>query len=291
MKDKYQVGPLKRVCTINDFSGFGKCSLTVSIPILSVAGIEVCAMPTAVLSTHTGEFEHYTYRDLTEDLPAYMEHWLSLNIQFAGIYTGYLGSTQQSEMVLQYIHKAKTLQTLIFIDPVMGDHGKLYQNFNEDRVNEMKKLCQNADFIFPNMTEATALAGISYQGNGYDESYIQQIFDGLQKFNVQHIILTGVENDKNQIGVVAIDREIKEKIMFFEHQTPGNFHGTGDVFASFFIAGILNALNFKRSLKMALELTNEAVRRTWARQTPLREGLDFEHVLPNLISKIKDQNE
>ena len=291
MKDKYQVGPLKRVCAINDFSGFGKCSLTVSIPILSVAGIEVCAMPTAVLSTHTGEFKNYTYRDLTEDLPAYMEHWLSLKIKFAAIYTGYLGSSQQSEMVTQYIHQAKTAHTLIFIDPVMGDHGKLYKNFDINRVNEMKKLCQNADFIFPNMTEATALSEVRYHGNVYEEHYIQQIIGGLQKFNVQHIILTGVENEKNQIGVVAIDRGTKEKIMFFEHQIPGNFHGTGDVFASFFIAGMLNTMNFRESLKMALELTNDAVRRTWARQTPLREGLDFEHVLPTLISKINHQNQ
>ena len=144
---------LKRIVTIQDISCFGKCSLTVAHPILSAMGIETAVIPTAVLSTHTGGFTSYTFRDLTSDIPAIAKHWKFLQLQFDGIYTGYLGSKEQVQIVSDFFQTFRSTQTKIIVDPVMGDGGKLYPGFTSDFVQEMKTLCRQADVIVPNMTE------------------------------------------------------------------------------------------------------------------------------------------
>ena len=154
---------LKRIVTIQDISCFGKCSLTVAHPILCAMGLETAVIPTAVLSTHTYQFKDYTFRDLTSDIPAIATHWKSLNLQFDGIYTGYLGSTEQVQIVSDFFDTFRNEHTSIIVDPVMGDAGKLYAGFTADFVQEMKALCKKADIIAPNMTEAALLLDRPYR--------------------------------------------------------------------------------------------------------------------------------
>ena len=157
---------LKRVAAIHDISGFGKCSLTVALPIISAAGIETSVIPTAVLSTHTGGFTGFTYRDLTEDIMPIVDHWKTLDITFDGIYTGFLGSFEQVHLIEQTIDKLKTEKTVVVIDPVMADNGELYAIFSKEFPKEMAKLCKKADLLIPNLTEASLLLEEPYMADG-----------------------------------------------------------------------------------------------------------------------------
>lgn len=176
---------LKRVATIHDLSGFGKCSLTVVLPILSAAGIEVSALPTALLSTHTGGIDGYTYRDLTEDMRPIMSHWKSLDITFDAVYSGFLGSFKQLEIVREFFVNFKTEGNLILVDPVMADNGQLYKIFTPEFAIGMRSLCEMADIIVPNMTEATLLLNEPYQPGPYTQAYIENILVKLINWDLQ----------------------------------------------------------------------------------------------------------
>ena len=159
---------MKRAVTIQDISCFGKCSLTVALPIISAMGIETAVIPTAVLSTHTGGFKGYTFRDLTGDIPQIASHWEKLGLSFDAIYTGYLGSPDQVQIVSDFFDSFGKEDNFIVVDPVMGDAGKLYAGFTDELVCGMRKLCAKADYIIPNMTEAALLLDIPYDENTDD---------------------------------------------------------------------------------------------------------------------------
>ena len=178
---------LKRIVTIQDISCFGKCSLTVAHPILCAMGLETAVIPTAVLSTHTYQFKDYTFRDLTSDIPAIATHWKSLNLQFNGIYTGYLGSTEQVQIVSDFFDTFRNEHTSIIVDPVMGDAGKLYAGFTADFVQKMKALCKKADIIAPNMTEAALLLDRPYRTD-YTEAEIQELLKKLTDLGAPTVV-------------------------------------------------------------------------------------------------------
>ena len=168
---------MKRAVTIQDISCFGKCSITVALPIISAMGVECAIVPTAVLSTHTGGFKGWTFRDLADDIPAIFTHWKQEGIAFDGVYTGYLGSPEQAQMIEDFVDGFKP--PLVFVDPVMGDNGKLYSGFDDKIVTAMKHLCSKADIIVPNMTEASLMLGEEFKAPGeYDEAYIRQLLKG-----------------------------------------------------------------------------------------------------------------
>ena len=162
---------MKRVLTIQDISCVGKCSLTVALPIISAFGIETAILPTAVLSTHT-MFKNFTFKDLTDELEKISDHWKKEQIGFDAIYTGYLGSFEQIDLVCEIVNILRDENTLVIVDPVMADNGKLYPGFTEEFAKEMAKLCSKADIILPNMTEASFMLGIPYPGTDYDEATI-----------------------------------------------------------------------------------------------------------------------
>jgi pyridoxine kinase len=277
---------MKRVATIHDISGFGKCSLTVAIPILSAAGIEVCPMPTAVLSTHTGGFDGFTFRDLTQDLIPFADHWKSLGIEFAAIYTGFLGSAEQIGMVAEIIDKLAGDDTLIFIDPVMGDHGELYKIFDKDMSDNMGKLAQRADILIPNMTEAAFILKEEFKEAPYTEKYISRIATALSDMGPSKIVLTGVGLDEEHLGAACFDKETGVVEYHFSNKIAGIFHGTGDVFASFLLAAILNNKTLNEATKLAVELTYDSIVETQKTKKPAREGVDFEKILPKLIREV-----
>lgn len=274
----------KRVAAIHDISCFGKCSLTVALPILSACGIETSIIPTAVLSTHTGGFTNFTYRDLTDDILPIAEHWHSLGLHFDSIYTGYLGSFEQINILGAVFDLLSSSDTLLFVDPVMGDDGKLYTNFSPDFPHEMKKLVQKADFLIPNITEACLLLDRPYQEGPYTEAFIQEILEDLSALGPARIVLTGVYFDDVNLG--AASYENKTMTYSFSKRIPGSYHGSGDIFGSTLLAALLQNKDIKTATQIAIDFTTGAIERTRQAGTELRNGVDFEEELPCLLQNM-----
>lgn len=277
----------KRVAAIHDLSGFGKCSLTVALPILSAAGIETSALPTAILSTHTGGISGYTYRDLTADMRPIMQHWNSLDIRFDAIYTGYLGSFEQQAIVKEFFDAFRTEDNLILVDPVMGDNGELYTNFTHEFAAGMKSLCQKADIIVPNLTEASLLLDEPFCPGPYTASYIESILLKLSDLGPQKIVLTGVYFNEDELGAATYDRTTNTTDYVFTQKIPGYYHGTGDVFASALLAALLNDFSLIESATIAVNFTTESIRRTYNAKTDYRFGVNFEQSFPDFLKELK----
>lgn len=278
---------LKRVAAIHDISGFGKCSLTVALPIISAAGIEVSVLPTAVLSTHTGGISGFTYRDLTEDIQAISDHWKSLHIEFDAIYTGFLGSFEQLDLVSAFFDTFKTKDNLILVDPVMADNGELYKIFPSEFPAGMRKLCEKADIIVPNLTEAAFLLGEEYNPGPYSEKYIEDILKKLSDLGPEKIVLTGVFFNDEELGAATYDRKTGEVAYAFEKRIPGYFHGTGDVFGSALLSAIMNDFSLNESAAIAVRFTTSAIRKTAEAGTDIRFGVNFEQSIPELLKDLK----
>lgn len=277
----------KRVAAIHDISGFGKCSLTVALPIISAAGIEVSAIPTAVLSTHTGGIEGFTYRDLTEDMAPFAKHWKSLNLHFNAIYSGFLGSFEQIDIVSNIFDMLKTDDTLIMVDPCMADNGKLYSIYNESMVSGMVKLCRKADIIVPNLTEAAFMLNKPFIEGPYTKKYIEDTLKELATLGCKKVVITGVYFDDKTLGAASYDC-IKNEITYsFNKIVKGSFHGTGDVFASALLSGILNGFSLTESTQIAVDFTYNSIHSTELAQTDRRFGVNFEENLPNFIKSLK----
>lgn len=259
-----------RVLAINDVSCVGKCSLTVSLPIISACGITCDVLPTAFLSTHTGGFQGYTFRDLTDDIPDIIKHWKSLNLKFDFIYSGYLGSIRQIELVSQIKKEFLAENGTFIVDPVMGDNGKLYAGFTPEYVQSMRKLCREADYILPNDTEACYLADVPYPLNSQTAPIALNALRNLCK----RAMITGIpENDK--LSVYYVDEKDAAKKLIHD-KTDGFFHGAGDVFASAFVGALANGKTEETALKLATEFTAASIRRTAKEVEDKRYGLNFE---------------
>lgn len=278
---------LKRVVAIHDISGFGKCSLTVALPIISAAGIETTVLPTAVLSTHTGGISGYTYRDLTEDMQAISDHWKSLDIRFDAIYTGFLGSFEQLELVTKFFETFKTPENLILVDPVMGDNGSLYKIFTPEFALGMRDLCKKADIIVPNLTEAALMLEEKYNPGPYTEQYIEDILKKLSALGPKKIVLTGVFFNEEELGAATYDAETGEIAYAFEKRIPGYYHGTGDVFGSALLSALMNDFNLNESAAIAAHFTTSAIRKTAAAGSDVRFGVNFEQTIPELLKDLK----
>lgn len=277
----------KRVAAIHDLSGFGKCSLTVALPILSAAGLETSALPTAVLSTHTGGISGYTYRDLTEDMLPFMRHWKDLDIRFDAIYSGFLGSFEQLEIVKDFFSLFKRNDNLILVDPVMADNGELYKIFTPEFARGMRSLCEKADIIVPNLTEAALLLDEPYHAGPYTKAYIESVLRQLSQLGPSQIVLTGVYFDENELGAATYDARRDRTEYILSDRIPGYYHGTGDVFASALLSGLLNNFNLERSAEIAVRFTTESILRTFKAQTDYRFGVNFEQSIPDLLKELK----
>lgn len=275
----------KRVAAIHDISCFGKCSLTVALPIISAAGIETAVIPTAVLSTHTGGFNGYTVRDLSEDIVPVARHWNSENITVDAVYTGYLCSKQQIYLVLEAARLISREDTLLITDPVMADNGKLYKGFDSDYPKYMTELCANADIITPNITEAALMLGVKYREGPYTEDFINSLLERLYLKTHAKIVLTGVYYDNRRIGAAVYDGEKKEYV--FSERISASYHGTGDVFASTLTAALLNGRSLKAAAQIAVNFTCACIKRTAENDTDMRYGVNFESQIPNLIKYLE----
>ena len=277
---------MKRIVTIQDISCVGKCSLTVALPIISAMGIETAAIPTAVLSTHTA-FKNFTYRDLTGDLPKIAKHWKQEKFNFDGIYTGYLGSIEQIDILKEFFKQFKTPDNFIFIDPVMADNGKLYAGFDENFVKEMKKLCKMADIIVPNLTEASYMLEKEYK-EIYSEQEIKDILIELSNLGPKYVVLTGVSFKDNKLGVMSYNKETNEFFTYFKEKIPAKYHGTGDIFASTLVGAITNNNTLEEGLKIAVDYVWETINDTYKTNKKDAYGVNFETKIPYLINRISN---
>lgn len=277
----------KRVAAIHDLSGFGKCSLTVALPILSAAGIETSALPTAILSTHTGGISGYTYHDLTEDMRPVMKHWKSLDIKFDAIYTGFLGSFEQLDIVKEFFDAFRQEDNLILVDPVMGDNGELYTVFTREFAVGMRMLCQKADIIVPNLTEAALLLDEPFHPGPYTHAYIESLLRKLGALGPQKVVLTGVYFKEDELGAATYDRTTDTIDYVFTQKIPGYYHGTGDVFASALLSALLNDFSLIDAAAIAVHFTTDSIRRTYKAKTDYRFGVNFEQSFPDFLKELK----
>ncbi|MDR3308154.1 MAG: pyridoxamine kinase [Coriobacteriales bacterium] len=273
----------KRVITIQDISCIGKCSLTVALPILSAAGIEASILPTAILSTHTGGFTGYTFRDLTEDVEPITAHWKALGIHADALYTGYLGSEEQIELMKKLFADFRQEGTIILVDPAMADEGTLYPAFDEQFARGMGGLCAQANIIAPNLTEASFILDEPYPGNDYDQPYIERTLRKLAALGPTQVVLTGVSFEPGKLGAAAYDSVTNRFDYYFTDKIEGYYHGTGDIYSSALLAGILNGKSLADAIRIAVEFTVAAIKRTHAAATDPKFGVDFEHELGTLI--------
>lgn len=274
----------QRILTVQDISCVGQCSLTVALPILSACGLETCILPSAVLSTHTGGFRGFTFRDLTDDIPSVCDHWRAEGLTFDAIYTGYLGSTRQIDMVKHM------MQTLVVpggkrvVDPAMADNGRLYTGFDQDYVTAMRGLCACADVILPNITEACMMTEMEY-AEQYDEAYISALLEALSRIGAPRIVLTGVSYHADTLGVVVYENG---KAEYCPHRRIAKmFHGTGDIFASAFTGAWVQGRSLRRSAEIAAEFTLACIENTL--DAPEHwYGVRFEPCLPKLCGLLSE---
>lgn len=272
-----------KLLTVQDISCVGQCSLTVALPVLSACGVETCVLPSAVLSTHTAGFSGYTFRDLTEDMPAICRHWQKEGIRFDGVYTGYLGSTKQIDYVAEIISACGKEQGLTIVDPAMADHGKLYPGFDGAFVEAMKGLCAKADYVVPNMTEACFLTDTEYKTE-YDRAYVEEIIGKLLALGSKNVIFTGISYEKGKTGVVVYENG---KYAYYEHDMlPNSCHGTGDIYASAFAGALMRGKNAYDAARIAADYTVECIKAT-AEEENHWYGAKFEPVLGKLIEALQ----
>lgn len=274
-----------KVMTIQDISCYGQCSLTVALPIISACGIETAILPSAVLSTHTGGFTNFTFRDLTDDIPKIMEHWMSEGIKFDCIYTGYLGSVTQIEYVKALFKNVLKEGGLRIVDPAMADNGKLYYGFDEHFAHAMAGLCGEADIILPNITEACFMCDKEFIANNHTSEYIDDLLVGLKALGAKKIVLKGVSYEQSKLGIVVYDTETDEKMEYFNEKVDWMSHGTGDCYAAAFTGAILQGMSLYDAAALAADFVVEALRFTKGDENH-KYGVKFEKALPMLVERL-----
>ncbi len=266
----------------------GKCSLTVALPVISAMGVECSVLPTAVLSTHT-MFKNFTFRDLTCDIEPVAKHWKDEKLGFDAIYTGFLGSFEQLELVSNFIDDFRNENNVVFIDPVMADHGKIYTCFSPEFALAMAKLCTKADIVVPNMTEAAFMLEIPYRAPGeYDEAYVKDILKRLADMGAKNAVLTGAQFNDKELGVMGYKSETDEFFAYFHPRLDASYHGTGDIFSSTAVGALMNGLSLEKSLALAADFTAACMKQTMASPDRVWYGVEFEPVIPELLKMLKN---
>ena len=277
-----------RIAAIHDMSGFGRCSLTVAMPILSAMGIQCCPLPTAFLSTHTGGFEGFTFLDMTDELPKVAAHWKSLNLDFQAIYSGFLGSERQIAMVEDFLLQFRSADTVAVIDPVMGDHGEVYQTYTPAMCAGMARLAELADVITPNLTEAALLLGVPYGELPVGEAGCREIVERLSLDGKRSVVLTGASTAPELTGAMCFDARTGRTEAVQTRRVPQEFHGTGDVFASVLTGALVQGAALPDAARQAVDFVRACAERTAKAGIPMREGVEFEPLLGLLTQPVDE---
>lgn len=273
-----------RVAAIHDMSGFGRCSLTVAIPVLSAMGVQCCPLPTAFLSSHTGGFTGFTFLDMTEEMPKVAAHWQELDLRFHAIYSGFLASERQIGIVSDFIRTFRRSDTLVVIDPVMGDDGKAYQTYTSALCSGMTHLAELADVITPNLTEAAFLLGRPYDQLPQEEAGLQELVRELGLHGRRSVVLTGVSLSPGKTGAMCFDAKTSRTETVQVDMIAHPLLGTGDIFASVLTGALVRGDTLFSAAAQAADFVRACAVHTAAQDLPLREGVDFEPML-GLLTK------
>ena len=279
--------PVSKVAAIHDISGYGRVSLTAVIPILSAMGIQVCPLPTAVLSTHT-QYPDFRLVDLTAHLRSFIQHWKELNIEFDGIYSGFLASPEQIDIVADFIRDFRNRETLVVVDPVLGDNGKMYSSLDEAMITKMQTLITHADVITPNITEAAFLLGqpVEERTNG---KWLKDWIVELASKGPSTVIVTSVPEtpEKKVTSVVAYNKASNRFWKVSCNYLPANYPGTGDSFTSVVVGSLLQGDSLPIALDWAVQFISYGVRTTFGHAYDPREGIILERILKNLDTPVQ----
>lgn len=274
-----------RVAAVHDLSGLGRCSLSVVLPVLSAMGAQCCPLPTAVLSAHTAfpASEQASFLDLTAEMGQSVRHWQELRVHFDAIYSGFLGSVAQIGVLRQLIDSFRQKETLVLVDPVMGDHGKRYRTYTPDMCAQMKELAERADIITPNLTEAALLLEEPYSAVPTSQAGMEQWLARLSKNGERSVVVTGVSFAPGMVGAGCFDRA-RGKIRFaMARQEEGQFSGTGDLFASVVLGALLRGETLEQGVARSVDFIQHCVSHTLAAGTPVLDGVQFEPLLRELM--------
>ena len=274
-----------KVAAVQDLSGLGRCSLSVVLPVLSVMGAQCCPLPTAVLSAHTAfpAPETAAFQDLTGAMEQTLRHWEALHTSFDAIYSGFLGSPQQIGVLRRLIQRFRRKETLVLIDPVMGDHGRVYRTYTPEMCEQMIQLAAEADLITPNLTEAALLLGEPFDHIPASQAGIEEWLRRLSLGGKRSVVITGVSLAPKALGAGCLDARSGKIRFAMAHQEPGQFFGTGDLFAAVLLGSLLRGETLSESTARAVDFIQKSVARTLAAGTPMLEGVQFEPLLRELL--------
>ena len=270
----------RKAAVVNDFTSFGRCSLAVTIPILSAMKVQCCPVPTAMFTNHTG-FESFAWIDNTPHLDSYIEEWLKLGLTFNAIQTGFLGSHEQVAFVSRLLAAFKTPRTIVCIDPVMGDYGRLYPTYDTERAESMRTFLDIADILTPNLTEACFLADKPYNQDITDAE-LEALCEELSGRNSAKVVISGIPRGDALVNFIY--EPSGKTDLCVEQRIGADRSGTGDVFASVILADAVNGVDFASSVRKASRFTALAVRRSVEMGIPEKDGLAIEEVLKELMT-------
>ena len=271
----------KKIALINDFTGFGRCSIAVELPIISTLKVQCCPLPTSIFSNHTG-FDSYFFDDYTDRMEGYVEEWKKLDLSFNGICSGFLGSARQISIVKDFIKEFKTDDTIVVVDPVMGDYGKIYSTYTDEMCGLMKELVAGADIITPNITESCILTDTPYSDMLYEKDIVE-LAEKLSMMGPEKVVITGIVQRKF-ISNYCYERKKKEKKGYFVKalKIGAQRSGTGDIFTSIIAADAVNGVDFHKSVKKASSFIKKCIMKSIELDIPLTDGVCFEELLYSL---------
>ncbi|MEY8339096.1 pyridoxamine kinase [Lachnospiraceae bacterium 62-35] len=268
-----------KIAVINDFSGFGRCSLAVELPIISQMKIQCCPIPTSIFSNHTG-FSHFFFDDYTDNMEPYIQHWKELDLRFSGILTGFLGSERQIDIVRHFIEDFQDSHTLIIIDPVMGDNGKPYSTYTPAMCEAMKSLVSYADVLLPNLTEACILTDTPYKADGWKPAELFEMAEKLSQAGAEHVVISGIHSGQYVSNAVYESGHIPSILR--TKRVGHTRSGTGDIFASIIAADCVKGVNLKKAVSKAALFIKKCIIATEKLDIPMTDGVCFEEVLHTL---------
>ena len=271
----------KKIAVINDITGFGRCSVAVMAPILSAQKIQAVVVPTAILSAHT-QFPEYYFDDYTSRMSDYIQTYKDLKLEFDAIATGFMGSEEQVDIVIDFIRTFKREGSFVLVDPVMGDYGKIYRTYTPQLCEKMKELVRFADITTPNLTEICTLLDIDYGNGAFSPAQLEEMCEKLAEMGPENIVITGIPFDKKQIMNYIYSRDESPRIVMVD-RIGSDRSGTGDVISSIIAGKYLNGHGFYESVKQAAEYVSKCIRYCEINDVPSNWGLSFEMYLKDLM--------
>lgn len=268
----------KKIALINDFTGFGRCSIAVQLPIISMLKVQCCSVPTSIFSDHTG-FESFFFTDYTSNMEQYMEEWKKLDLEFEGICTGFLGSVEQIQIVSNFIRQFKRTDTVVVIDPVMGDCGKPYATYTEQMCREMVRLVRHADIVVPNVTEACILTETPYKKK-WTTKELYVLAEKIAEIGPEKVVITGIPQ-KTYVSNLCYEKG-KGHEMIRTHKIGNSRAGTGDIFSAIISADAVNGVEFTKSVRKASRFIKQCIQKSIEMDIPLTDGVCFEELLYTL---------